>query len=149
MKTKTKTKTKWEIVHHLNALSNGDILPTTPECGICEELTHTFHISGTKLVKQYSPSWPEYNGNSLYPVDHPTKVEDEAYTELSNLWDDTPYGDTRRRLCSHIALELEKEIAAQEANWYISATTILMGIVLGSAAVGVIAILEYLRWGIV
>ena len=143
-----KTETKWEIIDHLRLLSMKKVEPRLLDCGICEELRAEFEVNGILLVKRYSFDWSEYNGNYHHPVDHPTKGEEEAYNDVENLWDNTPYGDARRRLCLHIANEMESEIVEGEANWYIGATSVFMGVVLAGAAVGVIALLEYLRWGV-
>lgn len=142
------TQTKWEIIDHLRLLSMKKVEPKQPRHGICDELTRLFKVDGVNLVAKYSKNWSEYNSNSLYPVDHPTKEEQEAYVYVADLWTETPYGDTRRRLCLHIANEMESEIVEGEANWYIGATTVFMSVVLAGAAVGVIALLEYLRWGV-
>lgn len=135
------------IIIHLRGLGNGTVSPVGPKYGICGELSQEFNVSGIRFVKKYVTSWPEYNGNPNYPVDHPTKEEEEAYTWVADLWAATPYGDARRRLCLHIANELEAELTTQEADWYINATTVVMAIVLGCAVVGIVAVLEYFKYG--
>lgn len=104
---------KLKVIAHLRALGNKEIEPRFKGVGICSELHDLFATkksSGYELVETYSKLWEEFSGNNEYPVPCTNKEPNAAFTIVWDLWDNTPYGDSRRRLCSFLADCLEKEI---------------------------------------
>jgi hypothetical protein len=53
-------------------------------------------------------SWPEYSGEPSYPVPHDTMEPEEAYLEISDIWEGE-YGDSRKRLLAFLIAELQKD----------------------------------------
>ena len=62
-------------------------------------------------LQSYFKRWPEFSGNSHYPVDHPGMTPERAYHCTKWRWDtETEYGKARWRLLHFLIDELEQEI---------------------------------------
>ena len=103
-----------KLIAHLRGLSDGSIRPKYKGCGLCQEL-YLLREEGVissidrGQVKRLTYKWPEFSGERRFPVSHPTKTPEEAYTTTRNLWSLwTTYGRARRRMCAWLADELEK-----------------------------------------
>lgn len=90
-----------------------DIGPAHRELGICDNVEATRPFD--QMKREYGPTqarerfervlrplfreWPEYSGNPVFPVPHPSLTAREAYSRLDDQWDAfTPYGQARLRL---------------------------------------------------
>jgi hypothetical protein len=96
-----------DVITHLEELGRGERLPDSPRsaysAGICYQM-------GISHLHVYFTTWDEFSGIREYPVPSPRKREDpeRAYYRIGNLWKG-PYGESRKRLCLHIASEMRKE----------------------------------------
>lgn len=60
-------------------------------------------------VQEIISNWPEHSGSMDYPVPHPTMNPKEAFTNIQNVWENSPYGDARRRLLHFVIAELNSK----------------------------------------
>ena len=92
-----------DVITHLEELGRGERFPLRCCYGICHEVN-----SGHLYV--HFTTWDEFSGIHAYPVPSPHKGEDpeRAYYRTGSLWEG-PYGESRKRLCLHIAREMRKE----------------------------------------
>ena len=111
------------IVEILEAWAEGQLIPPMPYEGICYNLRLQFpaypsDIMG--LVPSAMQSWPEFSGDVRYPVPHPDLLPESAYTAKWEVgkWDGE-YGESRRRLCQHVAdwIRENRLRAEQIASW--------------------------------
>jgi hypothetical protein len=89
--------------------------PSTP-CGICS-LTNTYAL--WVYLRSIFHDWPEFTGNTAYPVPHPTLNPDKAYECATNaeMWSENhTYGQARLRLAAHVVNCLKLEIAEYDAH---------------------------------
>lgn len=91
----------------LRGLSKPGSIPARIYCGICSNLRlHALdHTPWSAVVAEAAASWEEFSGNFDFPVPHDELEADVAYDD-GNLWEGA-YGDSRRRLCLHVAQWLE------------------------------------------
>ena len=72
------------------------------------------------LVSEAAKTWPEWSGDPRYPVPHPDLLPESAYTAKWEVekWDGE-YGESRRRLCQHVAdwIRGNRLRAEQLASW--------------------------------
>lgn len=116
-----------EIQNHLEGLSTGYIRPEYPKYGICFEIENRFKKRYShkydygELIQHLALDWEEYSGNFEFPVPHPfhkyenalsaKNLAKQAYYDcvtFGNMWlFGEVYGDSRRRLCAYIALQIK------------------------------------------
>jgi len=91
----------------LRDLAKFDSIPVRIHCGICSNLKlHALdRTPWSAVVAAAAASWEEFSGDFEYPVPHDELEADVAY-DTGNLWEGA-YGDSRRRLCLHVAQWLE------------------------------------------
>ena len=99
-----------ELIMHLRKLASREVRPEYDVLGICSEVTDIFGIEGELGIMSHFMSWKEFSGDINYPVPHFKHISPKlAYRLRKNMWDGE-YGAARKRLCLHIANELEKEL---------------------------------------
>ena len=91
----------------LRDLSKPGSIPARIYCGICSNLKlHALdRTPWSAVVAEAAASWEEFSGDFAFPVPHDELEADVAY-DTGNLWEGA-YGDSRRRLCLHVAQWLE------------------------------------------
>lgn len=90
------------------------------EFGICDSITTFIRNNGVlidefygsvDLVQQVASTSKEfeyeYSGDFSYPIAHKSKAPSSAFDTTVNLWDNSPYGLSRKKLCGLIADYLE------------------------------------------
>ena len=99
----TKTQTMTAILT-LRDLAEFDSIPAQIHCGICGNLRqHALdRTPWDVVVAKAAASWEEFSGDFDFPVPHDELEADVAYVSNRNLWKGA-YGDSRRRLCLHVA----------------------------------------------
>ena len=111
-----------EIIEHLRQLGRAEIAPKNRAMGLCSELYNLFRIHFNPELTPYFRTWEEYSGYLAYPIPAFSDVgPPSAYYQAQsakNLWAANPYGDARRRLCLHIANEIEKELEEEKRHVY-------------------------------
>ncbi len=107
---------KKQTIEHLRKLAHGEVEPSRKKYGICRELSLKFDIDTDVLFRHFE-TWPEYTHNKCYPVPSfkilsrdPEKMYNNTCFKRLGMWEDNRYGRARRRLCLHIANEMEKEL---------------------------------------
>ena len=100
------------IIAHLRRLGNGEVQPKNYSRGLCSELSSLFEYRISQELELHFKTWPEFSGISLVPVPHPDGPM-VGYEVCENKWIGD-YGDSRKRLCLHVANEME---AATKSNW--------------------------------
>lgn len=95
------------VIDLLESWAEGQLSPVDKWCGICTNLGRLTkpYLSGWEaLISEAAETWPEYSGHPHYPVPHPDLLPEAAYTALLEVekWSGE-YGESRRRLCQHIA----------------------------------------------
>ena len=102
----TKTQAMTAILT-LRDLAKFDSTPARIHRGICGNLRQ--HALDRTLwgavVAKAAASWEEFSGEFEFPVPHDELEADIAYS-IESLWEGA-YGDSRRRLCLHVAQWLE------------------------------------------
>ena len=94
-----------KVVDLLESWADGQILPMNDLYGICYNLSRRdVTIRWEGLVAIAAESWPEFSGSHSYPVPHSDLLPESAYTAKWEVekWDGE-YGESRRRLCQHVA----------------------------------------------
>ena len=94
-----------KVIDLLESWADDQILPAGDFHGICYNLfLHDATTRWEGLVAVAAESWPEFSGNSRYPVAHPDLLPESAYTAKWEVpkWTGE-YGAARRRLCQHVA----------------------------------------------
>lgn len=96
------------IAEILESWAEGQLLPPAPYEGICYNLKLQFPAYPStivKLVSKAAQSWPEFSGDTRYPVPHEYLWPESAYTAWHDVpkWRDDAYGQARGRLCQHVA----------------------------------------------
>ena len=81
--------------------------PPDKYAGICVNLIEHPQLPTADweaLVAQAAKTWPEWSGDPRYPVPHPDLLPESAYTAKWEVekWSGE-YGESRRRLCQHVA----------------------------------------------
>ena len=101
----------------LRDLAKPGSIPARRHCGICSNLRlhaldHTpwsavvaEAAAWSAVVAEAAASWEEFSGDFEFPVPH-DELEAELAYDTENLWEGA-YGDSRRRLCLHVAQWLE------------------------------------------
>ena len=84
-----------------------------PYWGICDNLQSVFmlrypEVDWVTAVCYSALDWPEHSGVFCHPVPAVGKTALAAYYEEENVWSG-PYGESRRRLCIHLAEKFEKD----------------------------------------
>ena len=102
----TKAQTRTAILT-LRDLAKFDSIPARIHCGICGNLSqHALDCTPwVVVVAEAAASWEEFSGEFNFPVPHDELEADIAYF-IENLWEGA-YGDSRRRLCLHVAQWIE------------------------------------------
>ena len=74
------------------------------EFGICFNITIFTTLNIHKLILKYAETWPEYSGDSDYPIKGYTKnyTPCYAYDMQDDMWDDSEYGKARIRLLNYL-----------------------------------------------
>ena len=98
------------LVRFLQSLATPGKKPAEPGVGLCPNLSEYLLsrkvcIDEKTFVRAAAESWPEYSGDTQFPVPHPSLSAKEAYCQTRDMWAGE-YGDTRRRFCAHVAAEL-------------------------------------------
>ena len=94
-----------KAVDLLESWADDQVLPRNGFYGICYNLfLRDVSTRWEGLVAVAAESWPEFSGDTHYPVPHPDLLPESAYTALLEVekWSGE-YGAARRRLCQHIA----------------------------------------------
>lgn len=121
-----------DAVRLLRAWGNGEEPPRTT-CGICFNLEGLIYLrwaanSGdptympqdaiSNMLALAFEAWPEYSGDSEYPVPGPNGNNPVQEYASRLLWVRNEYGDARRRLCLHVADFIERRIKNQvDTDW--------------------------------
>jgi len=94
-------------IRTLRDLAKFDSIPERRHCGICSNLKlHALDLTPwDEVVAEAAASWEEFSGDFDFPVPHAELEAELAYT-IKSLWEGA-YGDSRRRLCLHVAQWLE------------------------------------------
>ena len=102
----TKERAITAILTLRDLLKPGSI-PARIYCGICSNLKlHALdRTPWSAVVAEAAASWEEFSGDFDFPVPHDELEADVAY-DTESLWEGA-YGDSRRRLCLHVAQWLE------------------------------------------
>lgn len=100
----------YRLVRFLQSLATPGKKPGEPGSGLCLNLygylsSRRVHINDPAFVRAAAESWPEYSGDTQFPVPHPSLSARYAYIRTRDMWAGE-YGDTRRRFCAHVADEL-------------------------------------------
>ncbi len=95
-----------EIVNHLRNLGDGKIQPIDASCGLCWEISENFYVQLHALV-MFS-LYPNFSGSAEYPIPHSEFKASHAFNHFDNLWDDSAYGNERRKFCLWCADEIER-----------------------------------------
>ena len=95
------------LIAILESWAEDQIPPVDKFSGICVNLVRHpgFYMRGVEaLVSEAAKAWPEYSGHPRYPVPHPDLRPETAYTAKLRVekWSGE-YGESRRRLCQHVA----------------------------------------------
>ena len=111
------------VIDILESWAEDQIPPIDKFSGICLNLAQLpgFCLSDWEaLVSEAAKTWPEYSGHPRYPVPHPDLLPESAYTAKWEVekWSGE-YGESRRRLCQHVADWIRKNPlrAEQLATW--------------------------------
>lgn len=76
--------------------------PVHPDTGICDNVD-------VRGLRKFMAEWPEYSGNSSYPVPHPDGA-DNAYGR-PGMWNRrTKYGRARWRLVDYLIDRLKEHV---------------------------------------
>ena len=91
----------------LRDLAKFDSIPERRNVGICGNLRlHALDITPwDAVVAEAAAYWEEFSGDFDFPVPH-DELEAELAYDIESLWEGA-YGDSRRRLCLHVAQWLE------------------------------------------
>ena len=97
----------FRVIELLESWAGDQLPPPDKWSGICINLIliPKLHMPGWgALVAEAAKTWPENSGNPRYPVPHPDLLPESAYTAKWEVekWDGE-YGESRRRLCQHVA----------------------------------------------
>lgn len=107
----------------LESWAEDQLSPIDKFSGIClnlAQLPRFYAADWEALVSEAAKTWPEYSGHPRYPVPHPDLLPETAYTAKWEIekWSGE-YGESRRRLCQHVAYWIRKNPprAEQIATW--------------------------------
>lgn len=92
--------------------SDSETIPET-YWGICHNLRSVFmlrypEVDWVTAVCHSALDWPEHSGVLGYPVPAVGNTAGAAYFEAEDMWSG-PYGESRKRLCIHLAEKFEKD----------------------------------------
>ena len=92
--------------------SDSETVPD-PYRGICHNLRSVLMLRYPEVdweiaVCQSALDWPEHSGVFWYPVPVVGETAIDAYFVDDNVWSG-PYGESRKRLCIHLAEKFEKD----------------------------------------
>lgn len=107
-----------------------------PWHGICHNLQLVFMLRYLEVdwgtaVCHLALDWPEHSGVLTYPVPAVGETAIAAYLEAEDVWGG-PYGESRKRLCIHLAKKFEKD-----------------GLPLCCLKIHTMGFFERLKWGII
>ena len=96
-----------KVIDLLEAWAGDQLPPPDKYAGICVNLIEHPQLPTADweaLVAQATKTWPEWSGDPRYPVPHPDLPPESAYTAKWEVekWSGE-YGESRRRLCKHVA----------------------------------------------
>ena len=99
------------VIELLESWAEAQLQPPDKWSGICVNLARLpelFPADWEALVAEAAKTWPEWSGDPRYPVPHPDLLPEAAYTAKWEVpkWSGE-YGESRRRLCQHVADWLE------------------------------------------
>ena len=103
------TEREQEITTHLRSLADGTVMPVRQDCGLCNELRELD-------IVPYDIPWLEWPENTHQCVSFPVPPSMDIYENAEHAyiaghdgdkWNDSPYADARRRLCTWLAGWLE------------------------------------------
>lgn len=83
------------------------------ECGICYNvkiLMWEDRFEACEWLAEKFQLWPEFSGDTEFPVRCEGMDPERAYQNRGSLWDDNEYGDARRRLLQFLIDEVLKEL---------------------------------------
>lgn len=118
----------------LESWAEDQLPPPSKGLGICVNLALVPEISTSgmsdwealvmpdweALVAEAAKTWPEFSGDLCFPVPHPDLLPESAYTAKWEVekWSGE-YGESRRRLCQHVADWIRKNPlrAEQILHW--------------------------------
>ena len=111
------------VIELLESWAEAQLQPPDKWPGICVNLAlvpELFLADWEALVAEAAKTWPEWSGDPRYPVPHPDLLPEAAYTAKWEVprWSGE-YGESRRRLCQHVADWIRKNPlrAEQIASW--------------------------------
>ena len=92
--------------------SDSETVPD-PYLGICHNLRSVLmlrypEVNWVKAVCHSALDWPEHSGVLRYPVPFVGETAIAAYFAAVGVWNG-PYGESRKRLCIHLAEKFEKD----------------------------------------
>ena len=98
--------------------SDSETVPD-PYRGICRNLRSVFmlrypEVDWATAVCHSALDWPEHSGALVYPVPAVEETAMVAYFTAEGVWDG-PYGESRKRLCIHLAEKFEKDGLPQDS----------------------------------
>ena len=113
----------FRVIELLESWAEDQLPPPDKWFGICVNLALVPGLSVADweaLVAEAAKTWPEFSGDPRFPVPHPDLLPESAYTAKWEVekWDGE-YGESRRRLCQHVADWIRKNPlrAEQIATW--------------------------------
>ena len=113
----------FRVIELLESWAKDQLPPPDKWSGICVNLARLPELSiadWEALVAEAAKTWPEWSVHSRYPVPHPDLLPEAAYTAKWEVpkWSGE-YGESRRRLCQHVADWIRKNPlrAEQIASW--------------------------------
>ena len=83
------------------------------ECGICYNvkiLMWEDRDEACEWLAEKFPLWPEFSGDNEFPVGCGHTDPEYTYNTYGDLWDNSEYGNARRRLLQFLIDEVQKEI---------------------------------------
>ena len=113
----------FRVIELLEAWAEDQLPPPDKWSGICVnlELIPGLYASGWEvLVAEAAKTWSEWSDHTRYPVPHPNLLPESAYTAKWEVekWSGE-YGESRRRLCQHVADWIRENLfrAEQILHW--------------------------------
>ena len=108
-----KLKEAREAAVLLRSWASGSETVPDPYRGICCNLRSVFmlrypEVDWVTAVYHSALDWPEHSGVLGYPVPAAGETAIAAYYAAEDVWGG-PYGESRKRLCIHLAKKFEKD----------------------------------------
>jgi hypothetical protein len=99
-----------EILNALYRIKSGEY---NEHAGICGNITDKIPYNITQVWNTWYEksiyNWPEFAGTLYTPI----RIEGYSYFTTDNKWEDSPYGDARRRLLDWMINEFEQLVKGE------------------------------------